>query len=206
VPYTVAIGLAVSTDGGRSFERLFEGPILDRTRVEPYFCSTPFVIVDRGTWKLWYAATTGFVEIDGKQEPQYQIRYAESADGIDWHRPPVTCIGYSFDGEANGKPCVLQEDGRYRMWYSFRSIAGYRTDRSRSYRIGYAESDDGIQWTRLDHLAGIDCSDSGWDSMMVEYAYVYLHRGKKYMLYVGNGFGETGFGYAILEDDDRQRS
>jgi hypothetical protein len=144
------------------------------------------------------------VEIDGRQEPQYQIRYAESADGIHWLRQPVTCIDYSFEGEANGTPFVLKEDGRYRMWYSYRSIAGYRTDRDRSYRIGYAESDDGIRWTRLDRLAGIGCSESGWDSAMVAYPCIYEHRGSKYMLYAGNGFGETGFGYAVLEDDDRR--
>ena len=40
----------------------------------------------------------------------------------------VTCIGYSFEGEANGRPCVLKEDGHYRMWYCYRSIIDYRTD------------------------------------------------------------------------------
>ena len=112
VPYTLSVGLAVSTDGGLTFDRLFEGPIVDRTRLEPYSCLSPFVLVDEGTWKLWYASTTGFVAVDGRQEPQYQIRYADSADGIEWRRPLATCIGYSFDGEANGRPCVLKEDGR----------------------------------------------------------------------------------------------
>jgi len=205
VPYTLAVGLAVSTDGGLTFNRLFEGPIVDRTRLEPYSCLSPFVLHDGATWQLWYATVTGFVAVNGRQEPQYQIRYAESADGIEWRRPPVTCIGYDFDGEANGRPCVIKEDGRYRMWYCYRSIIDYRTDTSKSYRIGYAESDNGVDWTRLDHLAGIGCSEDGWDSMMVAYPCVYEHRGKKYMLYAGNGFGEAGFGYAVLEDDDRRR-
>jgi hypothetical protein len=197
VPYTLSVGLAVSTDGGLTFNRLFEGPIVDRTRLEPYSCLSPFVLQDEGSWKLWYAATTGFVAVNGRQEPQYQIRYADSADGIEWRRSPVTCIGYGFDGEANGRPCVVREDGHYRMWYCYRSIVGYRT--------GYAESENGVDWTRLDDLAGIGCSDDGWDSMMVAYPCVYEHRGKKHMLYAGNGFGEAGFGYAVLEDDDRRR-
>lgn len=205
VPYTLAVGLAVSTDGGLTFTRLFEGPIVDRTRLEPYSCLSPYVLHDGDTWELWYAAVTGFVAVNGRQEPQYQIRFGDSADGIAWRRPPVTCIGYDFDGEANGRPCVIKEDGRYRMWYCYRSIVDYRTDTSKSYRIGYAESDNGVDWTRLDHLAGIGCSEDGWDSMMVAYPWVYEHRGKKHMLYAGNGFGEAGFGYAVLEDDDRQR-
>jgi hypothetical protein len=38
--------------------------------------------------------------------------------------------------------------------------------------------------------------------MMVAYPCVYEHRGTKHMLYTGNGFSETGFGYAVLEEDD----
>ncbi len=79
------------------------------------------------------------------------------------------------------------------MWYSFRGLR---------YRIGYAESLDGLQWERLDHLAGIDISESGWDSQSVEYPYVFEHRGQKFMLYNGNGYGATGFGIAVLDKDD----
>jgi hypothetical protein len=89
------------------------------------------------------------------------------------------------------------------MWYCSRGSIGYRTDRAQSYRLGYAESADGVRWERLDHLAGLDCSDAGWDSVMIAYPFVYEHRGRKYMLYNGNGFGETGIGYAVLEADDR---
>lgn len=205
VPYRNAIGLAVSTDGGMTFERVFEGPIVDRTRLEPYFCTTPFVLVDEGRWKLWYDSTTRFVEVHGKAEPQYQIKYAESLDGRDWGRPNITCIEYRCDGEANGRPCVIKENGLYRMWYCYRGSVDYRTDKTQSYRLGYAESLDGIRWERLDHLAGLEPSEEGWDSMMVAYPFVYQHRGAKHMLYTGNGFGLTGFGYAVLEDDDRAR-
>jgi hypothetical protein len=201
VPYRTAIGLAVSTDGGVTFERVFDGPIVDRTSLEPYFCLTGHVIVDEGTWKLWYASTTGFVEVHGKPEPQYQIKYAESSDGREWTRPNVTCIDYKRNGESNGRPCVIKENGRYRMWYCYRGIVDYRTDKDQSYRLGYAESPDGIRWQRLDHLVGLEPSEEGWDSMMVAYPSVYEHRGTKYMLYAGNGFSETGFGYAVLEDD-----
>jgi hypothetical protein len=207
VPYRNAIGVAVSEDGGRTFERLFQGPILDRTPMEPYFCASPFALFDQGRWRLWYASSTGFKIVNDKPEPVYQIKYAESHDGVAWHRPNITCMHYKFDGEANARPCILkEEDGLYRMWYCYRGSNNYRTDRDQSYRIGYAESVDGLQWERLDHLVGIDRSPSGWDSVMITYPYVYEHRGRKYMLYNGNGFGETGFGYAVLVQDDRART
>ncbi|GAI85323.1 unnamed protein product, partial [marine sediment metagenome] len=33
-----------------------------------------------------------------------------------------------------------------------------------------------------------------------EYASTYVFNNKRYMLYNGNGFGESGFGYAVLEE------
>jgi hypothetical protein len=204
VPYRNAIGLAVSEDGGSTFHRVFQGPILDRTPLEPYFCASPFALFDEGRWRLWYASSTGFVQANGKPEPVYQVKYAESADGFVWDRSNRICLPYTFDGEANARPCVIKEGGRYRMWYCYRGSINYRTDKAQSYRVGYAESADGLQWTRLDDLVGIDRASTGWDSDMMAYPFVYEHRGMKYMLYNGNGFGETGIGYAVLVEDDRR--
>lgn len=205
VPYRNAIGLAVSTDGGLTFERIFEGPIVDRTQFEPYFCASPFALIDDGRWRLWYASTTHFLDVNGKPEPVYQVKYAESSDGYEWHRPNIACLDYGFSGEANARPCVIKENSVYRMWYCFRGSVNYRTDKMQSYRIGYAESADGVHWQRMDDQVGIDRSKEGWDSIMIEYPFVYEHRGVKHMLYNGNGFGETGFGYAMLVEDDRAR-
>jgi predicted GH43/DUF377 family glycosyl hydrolase len=201
VPYRNAIGVAVSEDGGTTFRRAFQGPILDRTPLEPYFCATPFVLFDEGLWRMWYASSTGFVCVNGKPEPLYQVKYAESKDGIVWDRSNEICIPYKFDGEANARPCVLKKNHRYRMWYCYRGSVNYRTDKAQSYRIGYAESADGLKWERLDHLVGIDRSSAGWDSIMTAYPFVYEHRGVIHMLYTGNGFSETGIGYATLTDE-----
>ena len=203
VPYRNSIGLAVSDDGGESFERVGEGPVLDRTATEPYFCASPFALYDEeaAKWKLWYASSTGWTVVNGHPEPLYQVKYAESADGVSWLRRNTVCLEYAFEGEANARPCVLKENGRYRMWYCYRGSVDYRTDKAQSYRIGYAESADGILWERRDSEVGIERSDEGWDSVMMEYPWVYEHRGRKFMLYNGNGFGETGFGYAVLEED-----
>jgi len=34
---------------------------------------------------------------------------------------------------------------------------------------------------------------------MIEYPYVFEHKGERYMLYNGNGYGKTGIGIAVLE-------
>ena len=76
------------------------------------------------------------------------------------------------------------------MWYSHRG---------ETYRIGYAESEDGLAWQRKDEEAGPDVSGAGWDSEMVEYPFVFDHEGERYMLYNGNGYGKTGVGLAVLD-------
>ncbi len=199
VRYRVANGLAVSDDGGRTFRRVSDGPIMDRSTVDPLAVSTQCVLVDGRRWKTWYMSYVKWEVTDGIPEPFYHVRYAESDDGIDWDRRGRVCIDLKPGVEGGiARPCVLCEDGRYKMWYSYRGFRGYRNQKQQSYRIGYAESDDGLRWTRQDDAAGIDVSEDGWDSEMIAYPYVYEHGGTKYMLYNGNGFGKSGLGYAVL--------
>ena len=70
--------------------------------------------------------------------------------------------------------------------------------KDRSYRIGYAFSDDMINWTRDDSKAGIDVSETGWDSEMIAYPHVFELDKNIYMLYLGNQVGRFGFGLAKL--------
>ncbi|HVQ36981.1 MAG TPA: hypothetical protein VMS31_05590 [Pyrinomonadaceae bacterium] len=200
VPYRNAIGVAVSDDNGISFTRVFPGPVIDRTCNEPFFTATPYILIENGLWRCWYASSTGYFVVEGKPEPVYQIKYAESDDGLSWRRPNLTCIPYQSESEANARPSVMKEDDKYLMWYCYRESVGYRTDKAKSYRMGYAESPDGLSWVRMDDRVGIDRSESGWDSMMIAYPNVYEHGGRKYMLYCGNGFGEAGFGYAVMSE------
>lgn len=201
VPYKLAIGLSISTDGGRSFEKISEGPILDRSFNEPISVCQPFVLIDEGKWKMWYSSFTKWEKISGRFEPFYNIKYAESQDGINWKIMKVTCIDYDIDSDALGNPFVWIEDGKYKMLYSYRKNLNYRLDKVFSYKIGYAESEDGLTWAKIKNGPALDISEDGWDSEMVAYPNVYEWEGKKHLLYNGNGFGMTGFGYAVLSED-----
>ena len=191
VPFRNAIGLATAPDG-QGFKKMFAGPIVDRTPTEPHFVGTCCVLNHNDAWKMWYLSCTEWRIKNDRPQHRYHIKYATSADGIAWDRKGVVSIPFDNDEEyAISRPCVLYEESLYRMWYS------YRGDR---YRIGYAESTDGMNWTRYDEQCGLDIEPEGWDSAMVEYPYVFRHKENLYMLYNGNGYGETGFGIAILEN------
>lgn len=200
VPYHNSVGLAVSVDNGRTFEKLFVGPVMDRSATEPYFCATTCVRIDAGVWRNWYLSCTGWISIEGRMEPRYHLKYAESSDGIHWRRHGHVAIDYNSPEEGGLVRASVVKDGNlYRMWYCRRGLSGYRGAGGQTYRIGYAESSDGLQWTRLDEYAGIDVSTEGWDAEMVAYPEVFDVGTQRFMLYNGNGFGETGFGWATQE-------
>jgi hypothetical protein len=189
VPFYVNIGVAMYQNENKAFEKKSKAPLIERTNVDPYLTTSMFALIEDGMWRIWYTSGKTWKIENNKPKHYYFIKYAESADGLHWNRTGVVCIDFKTRSEyAITVPCVLKEDGIYKMWYS------YRGD---SYRIGYAESNDGIAWERKDDEAGIDVSKSGWDSEMIEYPFVFVHQGTKYMLYNGNGYGKSGFGYAM---------
>lgn len=201
IPYHNSIGLAKSIDGGETFTRIREGPIVGPTSIEPYFTGTANVIkLNDNDWRMWYLSCTKWEEIGDMIEPFYHIKYATSLNGIDWKHCGVA-IDYKSNEEGGiSSASVLVKNNLFHMWFSYRGKQGYRDNKKNSYRIGYAQSVDSIKWKRNDFLAGIDVSNSGWDSEMIAYPCIIEYNNRKYMFYNGNGFGQSGFGYAIEEE------
>lgn len=190
VPWRNSIGLAINEGKELIFRKFSRAPLLDRSEIDPFSLSYPWVVRDHFMWKMWYGSNLSW----GTEHPdmKHVIKYAESSDGIRWERKNDIAIPLQPPDEWGvSKPCVIRDGNIYKMWYSSR--------RSQTYRIGYAESADGINWRRKDDEVGIDVSESGWDSEMIEYSCIFDHDGKRYMLYNGNGYGKTGFGLAMLE-------
>ena len=184
-------GLAVSDDGGMTFGRYSRAPILERNRVNPFINTGPWVICENGLWRMYYVAGKAWVHPD---LPRYNIQYATSEDGLEWHREGHVCIDFkSEDEHALARPFVLKENGVYKMWFAHKGDVS----KGSAYRIGYAESENGTEWVRDDSYAGINVSDSGWDSDMIEYAVIVSYSGRKFMFYNGNNYGYDGIGLAV---------
>ena len=184
-------GLAISIDGGLNFERYSEAPILERNMLNPLINTAPYVLYENGKWRMYYV---GGVEWLHRDLPRYNIQYATSKDGLDWMREGHVCIDFSSKEEhALAKPWVIKENDVYKMWFGCKGDAS----KGGAYVIGYAESEDGVNWTRDDDFAGIDLSESGWDSEMIEYATVIVYNDRKYMFYNGNSYGREGYGLAV---------
>ena len=88
-----------------------------------------------GIYKMWYT---------GQARGHSFIGLAESTDGLHFERvgdEPVLFPERPWEGASVMNPCVLFENGIYRMWYS----AGETYEPN---VLAYAESADGIHWRK----------------------------------------------------------
>jgi hypothetical protein len=202
VPVETAIGLAVSRDRGRTFQRTGPGPVMAATSREPFLVGDPFVRVRDGRWHMWYIYGVRWMDSPGEPGPArvYKIAYASSVDGIVWERSgePIVSDAIGAD-ECQALPTVFECDGLWHMYFCYRYATDFRANPARAYRLGYAWSRDGHRWIRDDQAGGIDVSPEGWDSEMLCYPHVFWCHDQAYMLYNGNAFGRQGFGVAVLE-------
>lgn len=192
VPFKTYLGLAICDTKDEKFIKKYNIPIIDRTHEEPLSIGWVNVIYHEDKFKMWYEYNTKWEYINGKWEYFFDIRYAESNDGINFNRNIATCITPTFEEKAISRPSVLIDDGIYKMWYCYK-VNG-------KYRIGYAESKDGINWNRKDDLLMFDKSEEVWDSEELSYPYIFKHNNEIFMLCNGNHYGKTGFGIFKLDN------
>lgn len=196
VPFSFHIGLAISEDGGNTYNRTSLAPVLGRNHYDPFITGAPCVLNENGLLRMWYISGTKWTKEPVSEKPKhhYTVKYAESSDGFSWKCSNHLCIDYENEEYAIARPVVWKDKYGYRMWFTFRG--GQNT-----YRIGVAESDDGVNWRRMKYTLGIDVSPTGWDSEMICYAHPLFWQGQMYALYNGNGYGATGIGLAVLENN-----
>ena len=137
--YLLFTGLAVSLDGGLSFRRHADTPVLDRVPGH-HLVRTGFFAPEGAAWRAWLALSDGMIDIAGKPTPRYRLATCESADGITWPAAARNCLLPEADG--------IFGFGRSAIWRSAEGYHGMISVRRRSgYRIEYAHSADGISWS-----------------------------------------------------------
>jgi len=191
IPYTLLTGLAVSDDGGESFERVRAEPILGPLADERYFRTAAFIRAEEGSWRLWYIGGDDWLTDSEKPLPVYSLKHLRSDTLFDWSSVSETLIAPDLAaGEIGfGRPWITLRNGRYEMSLSIRRRSGYS--------LVTGHSADGLRWT-LEGPA-VETGPDAWDSEMVCYGATIDVGGHRYLFYNGNQFGRTGFGVAIEE-------
>ena len=187
-------GLAIFDEKLSQLEARFNVPMLDRTESEPFGTGSCAVIKENDKYVILYTAFNGWLsssKLDRNLDPWYDIKIAQSSDGVLWERSGAIAIPNVGNETIVGKPTIYKNrDGAYEVYFSARG---------ESYRIYKATGNSLFNLTRS-NIPELDVSEVGWDSEMVEYAQVALLGERKIMIYNGNNFGQTGLGYAIEID------
>ena len=196
VPYHNNLGLAISYDNGDTWSKFSEGPVFHTSYKEPGYIGTVEILIENGIWRMWYLSCKNWVQHDGLMEPTYDIKYAESKNGIDWEPLGIVCV--PLEGNEGGiSSCrVIKTNENYKMWYSVRNKFNYRKDKNNSYKIKMATSDDGINWVKIKNPVLDVSEENEWENEMVCYPYIVDNISELIMFYNGNNFGNTGIGYA----------
>ncbi|AXI40697.1 glycosylase [Sulfitobacter sp. SK011] len=202
VPFNVSIGRSRSNDGGKTFEKEGKGPVLGHSLNDPFVVTSPKIRKYDNIWYLIYTAGVKWFISEDRPEIIYKLRLARSQDGLNWDRLDQNIIPDKL-GEDEAQACgdVLLRNGVYHMFFCYREATDFRFAKDRTYRIGYARSEDMVHWERDDSKVGIDVSTTGWDADMVAYPTVFELDEQIYMLYLGNQVGRHGIGLARLKGD-----
>lgn len=199
VSVDTGIGLAVSKDNGKTFKRMGNGPVLTSSLHEPFLVMDGFVKKYDNTLHMWYIFGEKWKIFEGNAYPErvYKIGHAMSNDGINWQKTNKQIIKSKYEDEAQALPTVAKFNDKYHMMFCTRDANDFRTNHARSYKLGYATSNDLKNWQRNDSLAF--ASSGKWASEMACYPNLFEFEKKLYLLYNGNEFGKHGFGLAQLK-------
>jgi len=154
------IGYATSSDG-INWDKYIGNPVLGLGSLGSWDENEvmhPCVVFDGNIYHMWY---------NGYGQDVQRTGYATSEDGINWNKHagnPVLTVGApaAWDDYMLALTGVIYRENEYKMWYT----AGDGTDEdSKYFRIGYATSPDGINWSKYEHNPVLDIGDVGaWDS------------------------------------------
>lgn len=165
------IGYATSSNA-ISWDKYSNNPVLPYSPADAteQHVHTPHVLFDESLYKMWYTASPN-------DTSNWTIRYATSNDGINWtkHGQVLGPTQSWWDTQGVVWPIVIHETTEYQMWYGARHTDGV-------WRIGYAISDDGINWTPDSHNPVINLAPYG---SFANNPFVYLKDNQYEILFQG---------------------
>jgi predicted GH43/DUF377 family glycosyl hydrolase len=193
--HEINVGHATSADG-IVFEKDPANPVLTYGAVgewDDLSILHSAVIHDGLGFRMWYEGLS-------QTSDESSVGYATSPDGSVWTKHPGNPIFEpespgTFDGAGVGPKTVIMQDGLYRMWYV---ASPTRATRVQDWTIGYAESADGLSWTR--HPVPVLEPTSGWESDWLTDPSVRFDGARYEMWYTGSDRSRVYTGYAVSSD------
>lgn len=222
------LGLAISHDQGLSWEVAVEDMLPSGPPGSFDAGAIPSAGVLRegeADYRMWYTTAEKYLRFGEVNQGIMHLGTASSSDGIHWQKSAEPALrarqGAADPFEAClARPSILKLDGVYHMWFGVYDMApgkqpdsatgdsprphpgGANRTGAGSYRIEYARSTDGINWTRYVDQPVIPLTPGGFDSTSQTYVSVVDMGEQLWMFYTGDGLGATGVGLATMQKSD----
>jgi predicted GH43/DUF377 family glycosyl hydrolase len=203
-PYLLNIGLAISKDG-KVFRKYSKVPIfynyknLDKKN-KINFCGSSTVIKYKNYFYMFYMSGKGWHNVNGRENPLYNIKIKKSKDCVNWVNIKKTAIELKNNEGGLTPGSVIKINKSFFMYYSYRGKDKFRNNEKNTYRIGVAKSENLINWIRQDNLMNLNITKNSWDANMLAYPKIIKLNKNYVMFYNGNGFGQSGIGIAKSEN------
>lgn len=203
------VGLAISSNDGKTFKRVGLGSVLGPTLHEPFLVGDACVLQLSPTeWHAWYIYGIEWREeaFSQRAERIYKIGHAASSNGVHWIRESQKggsrCVPDTIGpDECQAMPSVIRRGATFHMFFCYRDAFGFRNDPQRSYRIGHAYSDDLVTWQRSD-MPRETWLNGAWNEQMQCYPSAFEHADRVLIAHNGNEFGKSGFGLSAISFDN----
>lgn len=199
VDVETGIGEMFSLDNGLSWHEKGVGPRFAAKLLEPHLVCDASYLMFRENHLLAYS-----FGVDWKKNPAGipERRYLIAVTRAEGYgsltngggRPAIPTLS---EDEVQAYPFLSMAHDRIEMVFCFRSRFEFRSNPQASYKLGFAFSKDGLTWERDD--SQVSFSSQLGDELMRCYPSTFLHGGKQFLFYSGNGFGETGL-FAAVRD------
>lgn len=196
IPYRIFCGVAISEDGGETFQRKGNASLLLPIDTELYNRCQPYIVKTENGYRVFYLGDLGNMwrtAPDGHKVPMYTMKSIESKDLLEWPlEEGVVTMPFLNENESGMTvPNIWFEDGVYKMIYSLRHI-------DIGYRLRYSESKDGVVFNRKDDELVFTGKDQAWDCEMQCFGRVLKDGNNIKLFYSGNHYGVGGVGWAEL--------
>tara|TARA_B110001452_G_scaffold264322_1_gene267149 strand:+ start:1501 stop:2418 length:918 start_codon:yes stop_codon:yes gene_type:complete len=195
VPYMAALGLACSNSLNKKFKRISLAPIIGRSNIDPIFTASCFVQKYKKKFKTFYTSNLKWSNINNVLVPKYIIKEGFSKNLLDWKYKKIAINHKNKNEIALTRPWLLKDKNKKSvMIYSY----GQMKNKKNNYEIGMAYNKNG-NWIRRDKDIQILNYKDKFDDKTQEYGATVFYKGKNYIFYNGNNFGEKGIGLGIEE-------
>jgi predicted GH43/DUF377 family glycosyl hydrolase len=142
----------------------------------------PMVIATASSYTMYY--------IGDNAAGDHSVGRASSSDGIHWSRTgTVPLPSSSWDSHFHWPTSVIAIGGQYLMAYSGNSAGA---PQGKSNQIGFATSNDGVNWAPYTQNPVVTYGSGSWDSEGVLYPMVLPMNDQYYVYYSVYGLGSIG--------------